>query len=191
MKIATSRMVWVLLATWCGPGLAFPARAQLAPPFERPGDVRPELPPLEDREVPVRFVLPPAPDFDDPGRLAAGPRFLAREFRIQGNRVFTDRELAEIAAPYVGREISTRDLQEITGAKMRSSKARAASPASYLSQRIFSWGTGGKDRERRTCTFLPISFRQYLHRSSDEIPSPSASFFVDTPFIFRSHSISS
>lgn len=83
--------------------------------FETPQDrlIEPEedLKPLP-REPQLR--LPPiAPTPPQPDALAPGILVFVREFVFSGNTVFSDDELAEIAAPFVGREITSEELEEV------------------------------------------------------------------------------
>ncbi len=57
--------------------------------------------------VPPPLQLPVAP-----ARLSPGPQLFVREFRFEGNKVFSSEELARVTAPYVGREISSLELED-------------------------------------------------------------------------------
>jgi hemolysin activation/secretion protein len=52
----------------------------------------------------------PAPAVARPG---AGPQVFIRSIRLTGNTVFTDAELAEVAAPYSGRYLTSEDLEAL------------------------------------------------------------------------------
>ncbi len=103
--------------------LATPAEAQVvvpdAPvqgiPLDRPAERERELPEIERPRVPV---LPPAPPPRPERRdeLASGLRVRVREFRFEGNTVFDDQELAQVAAPYLGRELGAEDLRALRDA---------------------------------------------------------------------------
>jgi hemolysin activation/secretion protein len=73
-----------------------------------PGETRPQLP--EFREP-----LPelPAPPRQRPSRLSTSPALFLRNVRFEGNTVFTDEVLGAVASPFVGREVSSDDLQEL------------------------------------------------------------------------------
>ncbi|MGH7288866.1 MAG: POTRA domain-containing protein, partial [Myxococcota bacterium] len=60
------------------------------------------------------FVLPPlpTPGADEP-RLSRGPEIVVREFRITGSTVFDAEELAQVAAPYLGRPIASEELNNL------------------------------------------------------------------------------
>ncbi len=78
-----------------------PAERLLEPELER----KPEKPEL---------VLPPvAPAPRRPDRIAPGIRVFVKGFEISGNTVFTTAELDAITAPYVGREITSEELEEV------------------------------------------------------------------------------
>jgi hemolysin activation/secretion protein len=48
----------------------------------------------------------------EPAKLSSAPRLYVREFRFEGNTVFLSRELARVTAGYVGREISSLELED-------------------------------------------------------------------------------
>jgi hemolysin activation/secretion protein len=85
---------------------------------KRPGDVRPELPPLEPPAAAPELILPPIPPPRpvDEGRLGAEPRLYVRGYRFTGNTVFSSEELAQLAAPWREREVTTADLQSLRDA---------------------------------------------------------------------------
>jgi hemolysin activation/secretion protein len=77
--------------------------------LERPGEERPPMPGFEPAERPETLRAPaPAPAL--PSRAGPTGRVFVREIRVTGNTVFSDEELAEVAAPYAGRELTTEDL---------------------------------------------------------------------------------
>jgi hemolysin activation/secretion protein len=58
-------------------------------------------------------VLPPPPGVDEPGKQRlAEPRLYVREFQFEGNRAFTDGELALVVKSYTGRELNVGELEE-------------------------------------------------------------------------------
>ncbi len=76
-----------------------------------PGRTRPSLPELGDAPKPA-FELPPVlPDTEK--RPASGVKVELSGIDFEGNTVFSDQELALVAAPYIGREIATSDLLEL------------------------------------------------------------------------------
>jgi hemolysin activation/secretion protein len=84
-----------------------------------PEETRPELPEFAPAPAP-ELELPPLPQ--PPGRErrpSAGVRVFVREFRTTGNTVISDRELAEVTAPYTGRAITTEELLELRDALTR------------------------------------------------------------------------
>jgi hemolysin activation/secretion protein len=78
----------------------------------------PPLPQLEERPLPPQpppsKVLPPIPlppaEQAEPLPL---PRVLVREIRVSGSTVFSAEELAAVTAPYINRELTAEDLEEI------------------------------------------------------------------------------
>ena len=77
-----------------------------------PGRTRPELPSLEDLPKPD-FELPPVLPEPERGRAPSGVRVDIGGIDFEGNTVFTDDDLLAIAAPYVGRAITTSELLEL------------------------------------------------------------------------------
>lgn len=116
-ELAAMKPVLILAATlWVSPALA-----QILPPQADPGALqqrridederRRQLEQLQRQEVtdPVRETLPP-----EAPRPAAPPvRFAVGEIRFTPSEILTEAELAELAAPYVGREIAFADLLEL------------------------------------------------------------------------------
>jgi hemolysin activation/secretion protein len=96
-----------LLIAW---NVAWPQVPQL-PSETLPGE-RP-LPLPEFRKPAPELLELPAVKPPDTGRLPFAVRAMVRKFRISGNTVFSDAELAKIAAPFENREISTSDLEEL------------------------------------------------------------------------------
>ena len=86
--------------------------------FEKPADriLEPELDLERLPEKPELRLPPVVPTPRRPDRLAPGIRVFVKEFEIFGNTVFTDAELGEITAPYVGREITSEELEEALAA---------------------------------------------------------------------------
>lgn len=83
--------------------------------FQKPRDriIEPEedLKPLPEKP---QLRLPPvAPTPAQPDQLAPGILVFVKAFEFSGNTVFTDAELGEITAPYVGREITSEELEEV------------------------------------------------------------------------------
>jgi hemolysin activation/secretion protein len=87
------------------------ARAQVS----RPAEERPELPSFEPPEREEGRVLPPieVPRAPDTSGIEAGLRVFIREYRITGNTVLPPEQLADLAAPYAGREVSFADIMEL------------------------------------------------------------------------------
>jgi len=97
-----------LLAAWA----AKVAWAQAPiPPSTLPGEK--PLPAPEFRQpAPPTLQLPPiAPP--EAGQVPFLPRVVVRKFRITGNTVFSEAELAKVAAPFENREITSTELEEL------------------------------------------------------------------------------
>jgi hemolysin activation/secretion protein len=56
-------------------------------------------------------ILPPPP-VEHQRRLSEAPRTFVREFRFEGNTVFSATELAEVTRPFTNRELNTEDLEQ-------------------------------------------------------------------------------
>src|SRR3990172_752673 len=91
------------------------ARAQAPPtldPLGRSGD---QSPPLLEEGVPPEppsQILPPPPPTETSSPLALDGVFV-REIKITGSSVFSEAELAAIAAPYLNRELTSEDLEAL------------------------------------------------------------------------------
>jgi hemolysin activation/secretion protein len=62
------------------------------------------------------LTLPPltlTPNTSGSGELSSGARVLVREFRFQGNTVFSSQELSAITASYLNRELASEQLEEV------------------------------------------------------------------------------
>jgi hemolysin activation/secretion protein len=84
----------------------------------RPGDERPPLKEFAPEPPEPSLALPPmpVPPPDERDRLATGIRVFVTEFRIVGSSVFSGQELAQVTAPYTGREITSEELIEVRDA---------------------------------------------------------------------------
>jgi hemolysin activation/secretion protein len=112
IKIRPGLFISILL---CG-GWAYDAGAQISlpgaiEPLPRPGETRPELPEFGVPAPPELEAPPPLPPRTP--RLSTEPMLFLRGVRFQGNTVFSDHELAALADPFVGRVISSDDLQDL------------------------------------------------------------------------------
>lgn len=99
------------------PASPVPALAQ-APPAggleqRRPGDIGPELPDLDRPQPAPELRLPPIPPPGVEAPLSRGPEFVLRAVRFEGNTVFSDQELADIANPFLGRVVAAEDLESL------------------------------------------------------------------------------
>ncbi|MCB1876603.1 MAG: ShlB/FhaC/HecB family hemolysin secretion/activation protein [Chromatiales bacterium] len=70
-------------------------------------------PQFEGGEKPGDFVLPPLPEPSATDPLSAQARIFVKTIRVLGNTVFPPERIAEVAAPFVGRVISSGELQEL------------------------------------------------------------------------------
>ncbi|MEW6219667.1 MAG: POTRA domain-containing protein [Thermodesulfobacteriota bacterium] len=88
--------------------VADPATA-LEPPLARP-----PLPAPRPQPPAPGIELPPVPlPMEGPQRLAGLPRVFLRQIRFEGNTALNDDELGQVALPYLGREITSEDLQDL------------------------------------------------------------------------------
>lgn len=59
------------------------------------------------------LALPPLTlDPSESGKLSSAVRVFVRQIQFQGNKVFTDQELAKVTAPYLNREVTSEDLED-------------------------------------------------------------------------------
>ena len=89
------------------------ARAQVPqlPPDTRPAEKPLPLPEFR-KPAPDLLELPPL-EPPEAGRAPFTLRVYVRKFRISGNTVFSDAELAKIAAPFENREIGSAELEDL------------------------------------------------------------------------------
>ncbi|HFD13569.1 MAG TPA: ShlB/FhaC/HecB family hemolysin secretion/activation protein [Crenotrichaceae bacterium] len=86
---------------------------QFRPPItERPSATLPELPEFET-ETPAGSLEQPDQNDTAPASTDALSRIYVKAFRFEGNTVFDDSTLQEIAAPYTGRAVSLSELEEL------------------------------------------------------------------------------
>lgn len=107
--------LYAALVAFCA-AYAGNALAQVAPDTQQPGAGRLELPRFEEDKK-LQFTLPPI-DVPAQKQLSTSVIIFVRKFLLVGNTTFSDAELAEVTAPYEGREITTAELlavrQDIT-----------------------------------------------------------------------------
>ncbi|MCW2239664.1 ShlB/FhaC/HecB family hemolysin secretion/activation protein [Azospirillum canadense] len=98
------------------------AQAQTVPPRVGPSQIVPPLPERGERErpdlpgfQPAEPDLLPPPVLVPPERapLAQGPRVFVKGYRFEGNTAIPAAALEAVAAPFVGREVSADELQEL------------------------------------------------------------------------------
>lgn len=83
----------------------------------RPGDERLREPTPEQAEPTLR--LPPIEEAPPGASISEGPTFLLRGVRLTGNRVISTEELIRTVSGYIGKEISTAELQVMKDALTR------------------------------------------------------------------------
>ncbi len=79
----------------------------------RPGQTRPPLPELEEEAPEPEIILPPVPPPVERAPLSRGPRFELRRVAFEGNKVFSDEELQEVAKPFLDQLVSAEDLESL------------------------------------------------------------------------------
>ena len=100
------------LATCLLAGFRAEATAQVIP--ETRGRPAPQLPPVQPSPPPpssLTVPLPPQPSEGAP--LARGPRFVLRDVTIAGNTVLDAAAIRGVVEPYLGKPVTTGDLEEI------------------------------------------------------------------------------
>lgn len=93
-------------------GLRAEAAAQVIP--ETRGRPSPQLPPVQPSPSPpssLTVPMPPQPSEGAP--LAQGPRFVLRDVTIAGNTVLDQAAIRGVVEPYLGKPVTTADLEEI------------------------------------------------------------------------------
>ncbi len=92
--------------------------AQTPPPGAldrlRPSERRLEVPDIRPEKKPPTFELPSVPPPPERAPLSKGPNFLLRSVLFQGNTVFSQEELTKVARSFIGRTISTEELQDLS-----------------------------------------------------------------------------
>ena len=81
---------------------------------ETRGRPSPQLPPVQPSPPPpssLTVPLPPQPSEGAP--LAQGPRFVLRDVTIAGNTVLDQEAIRGVVDPYLGKSVTTADLEEI------------------------------------------------------------------------------
>jgi hemolysin activation/secretion protein len=91
-----------------------------AQPFEVIPELRgrpsPTLPPVQPTPPPPSGVVVPVPErppSESTLPLTQGPRFILRDVNIVGNTVLNPASIRDIVAPYIGKPVTTGDLEEI------------------------------------------------------------------------------
>jgi hemolysin activation/secretion protein len=91
-----------------------------AQPYDVIPEVRgrpsPELPPVQPSPPPPSGLTAPVPAPAPPEAappLRQGPRFVLRDVNIVGNTVLDQASIRDVAAPYLGKPVTTADLEEI------------------------------------------------------------------------------
>lgn len=93
-------------------GLRAEAAAQVIP--ETRGRPSPQLPPVQPSPSPPSSLTVPLPSQPSEGApLAQGPRFVLRDITITGNTVLDPAAIRGVVDPYLGKPVTTADLEEI------------------------------------------------------------------------------
>lgn len=163
-----------------GLGFTTSLHAQL-PPVIDPTGRSGEPPPLEEQKPratsPPKFILPPVETLPElqPKR-APGLRVMIQAIHVEGSTVLTPEELQKITAPYIKRELSTEELEQLRQALTQTyiDKGYVNSGAIIPDQSIED-GTliyriiEGKLTDihiEGTAYFLPFYIRQRIERST-------------------------
>src|SRR5690349_16902375 len=86
--------------------------AQVIP--ETRGRPAPELPPLQPNPSPPSSLAVPVPPQPSEGApLGQGPRFVLRDVTLTGNTVLDEAAIRGVVDPYLGKPVTTADLEEI------------------------------------------------------------------------------
>jgi len=100
-------------AAWAQPSLGGGAGVQQKQrPLQEEFPVEDDLEPRQASPL----VLPPLEPRQESDRLSPQLRVYVQAFRLEGNQVFSDAELGEIAAPFEGRVITAAELQQLRNA---------------------------------------------------------------------------
>ncbi len=83
----------------------------ITPDTDRPGDTRPEVPKYLPEKPAEGLELPPPPS--PPGRRADKESFELRGVDFEGNTVFSDEALRDIARPFTGKRVTLSELEEL------------------------------------------------------------------------------
>jgi hemolysin activation/secretion protein len=80
-----------------------------------PGSARQPLPELLPAPPPraPEFVLPPLPPTQPPGPSRRGPRTFVRDILVSGSTVLSDEAIAAIVQPFLSRELTADDLEDL------------------------------------------------------------------------------
>lgn len=89
------------------------AAAPVSVPQGRPSEKPLELPEFEPEDVHKPLTLPPLPAPAPEADLSRQATVFIKQFRLTGNTVYTDAELAQITSPYEGRKITSGELQAV------------------------------------------------------------------------------
>ncbi len=89
------------------------AQPPVRPPAQHPGDEKLVLPDFQDNGDAAELALPRLEPAEQGRPLSAQLRIYVKQFRLMGNTVFSDKELASITDQYSGRVISSAELQQL------------------------------------------------------------------------------
>jgi hemolysin activation/secretion protein len=83
-------------------------------PPETHGGPSPELPEVPPKPPPSPSITAPVPPPSEAAPpLRQGPRFVLRDVNIVGNTVLDETSIRNVVAPYLGKPVTTGDLEEI------------------------------------------------------------------------------
>lgn len=92
--------------------LALPPPTDLKGRFGQPPPIVEETVPEHPTQTPPS-LLPPVPDREAPTKKRPVFRVFVREIKVIGSTIFPQEELDEITDPFVGKEITTEELEEV------------------------------------------------------------------------------
>jgi hemolysin activation/secretion protein len=108
-----NRLTTLSIAVMMLGGMNMQVLAQSSP-LKRPGDERPDVEKeLEQPKAKPELTLPPIEELPEIAPVPGVLKFELKGVEFQGNTVFTDDELQALLKDYIGRTITTADLEQI------------------------------------------------------------------------------
>ena len=114
LNIRHSTITFILIASAMTPFCI--SHAQTPVPsrsIQHPGDKKLTLPEFSDNETASELLLPPLDMVDKGKNISAQLRIFVKKFKLKGNTIFSDEELGKITTSYIGRVISSAELQQL------------------------------------------------------------------------------